>query len=109
MNRQRMRDVVLGFLLCLALVVSYQCGASSHNSNSTQGSTPTKGNTANPFAPTSAHASSMTSDYAIVGGVDAEGDLGFVVVDKQTGRVVFSERIPDHALPTASRLEVRYW
>ena len=51
----------------------------------------------------------MTSDYAVVGGVDAEGDLGFVVVDKQTGRVIFSERILDHALPTASLLEVRYW
>ena len=33
MNKQRLRDVALGFLFCLALVGSYYCGASASPTN----------------------------------------------------------------------------
>ena len=94
MNNQRLRDMAVGFVLCLSLVVSFYCGASG--------------------SPTSADASTLgSSDYAVVGGVDGEGELGYVVVDKTTGRSVYSELINDWALGSAGGHEIakseRYW
>ena len=86
--------MAVGFVLCLSLVVSFYCGASG--------------------SPTSANASTLgSSDYAVVGGADAEGKLGYVVVDKSTGRIVFSERINHYALGSAAGTSIgereRYW
>ena len=91
MTGQRIRDIVVGFLLCLALVVSYQCGASN---------------------PTAANASTSSSDYVTVGGYDGER-LAYVVVDQKTGKVVFSEQISASALGTDGDYSIhnddRYW
>ena len=93
MNNQRLRDMALGFVLCLSLVVSFYCGASG--------------------SPTSADASPMgSSDYAVVGGV-WDDELSYVVVDKATGKVVSSENILRRALGTAAGFYIssseRYW
>ena len=93
MNNQRIRDMALGFALCAALIVSYYCGVET---------------------PTSANASPLgSSDYAVVGGTDGDGMLGYVVVDKSTGKVVFSERISQYALGSAADSYItedeRYW
>ena len=92
MNKDRLRDMTLGFVLCLALMGSYYCGSMS---------------------PTSANASPAgVGDYEVVGGM-LDGKLGYVVVDKTTGRVVFSERIGDGTLGTADGTYIgsseRYW
>ena len=93
MNKQRLRDMSLGFLLCLALIGSYYCGASGN--------------------PTNANASSMgSSDYDVVGGMDGRY-LGYAVVDKSTGKVVYSEMIDRHTLPSHTSISIgkgdRYW
>jgi len=89
MDKGRMRDMTIGFVLCLALVVSYKCGAAN---------------------PSSANASpGAASDYATVGGVDPDGKLAFVVVDQQTGRIVFSERISSSAAGSLIQSGDRYW
>ena len=74
MNKQRLRDMALGFLLCLALVGSYYCGASG--------------------SPTSANASSMgSSDYAVVGGATTSTRLAYAVIDKKTGLIIYKGHI----------------
>ena len=92
MNKDRLRDIALGFVLCLALMGSYYCGSMS---------------------PTSANASPAgSSDFAIVGGMTSEFYFGYVVVDKSTGRVVFSESISRSALGTGGSSigkSERYW
>jgi len=79
MNKQRLRDMSLGFLLCLALVGSYYCGASGN--------------------PTNANASSMgSSDYAVVGGAWAVGygeRIFYAVINKETGEVIHKKVIRD--------------
>ena len=87
-----LRDMTLGFVLCLALMGSYYCGSMS---------------------PTSANASPAgVSDYEVVGGIWDE-KLGYVVVNKSNGRVVFSERISVFSLGTADGTYIvdnsRYW
>ena len=72
MNKQRLRDMSLGFLLCLALVGSYYCGASGN--------------------PTNANASSMGSTEVVVGGFRSEDSFYIVVIDMKTGDIKFSER-----------------
>ena len=72
MNKQRLRDMALGFLLCLALVGSYYCGASGN--------------------PTYANASSMGSSEVVVGGFRSEDSFYIVVIDMKTGDIKFSER-----------------
>ena len=92
MTGQRLKDIAIGFLLCLALVVSYHCGASN---------------------PTNANASTSSSNYATVGGAFEGSDLGYVVIDQNTGKVVFSELISEGALGTDANYTVnrseRYW
>ena len=91
MNKQRLRDVALGFLFCLALVGSYYCGASGN--------------------PTNANASSMgSSGNAIVGGV-WEGTLYYAVVDVGSGRIQFSERVSGTAVSNNNTIQrsERYW
>ena len=74
MDRQRLRETGIGFLLCLAFVVSCQCGASNSIG--------------------SAEASSLASDLGIVGGVIDEWEaISFVVLDKATGNIKFSNLI----------------
>lgn len=74
MNKQRLRDMALGFLLCLALVGSYYCGASS--------------------SPTSANASSMgSSDYVVMGGNVSATRLAYAVIDKKTGEIIYKGHI----------------
>ncbi len=99
MNKHRMRDMLWAFMLCAALVCSYYCGSLA----------------------TSADASPRMSDnYEVVGGMyhtaGAHAFLGYAVVDKTTGKVVFSERIHRGALGTAAgksneplRKKHRYW
>ena len=93
MNNQRLRDMAVGFVLCLSLVVSFYCGAAG--------------------SPTSANASPFgSSDYAVVGGM-WDDELAYVVVDKATGKVVSSENISQYALGTVADYEIhrddRYW
>ena len=61
----------LGFLLCLALVGSYYCGAAGN--------------------PTNANASSMGSSDAVVGAFDSNDNFYIVVVDMEPGEIKFSE------------------
>ena len=94
MDKNRIRDIGIGFLLCLSLVVSYHCGSS------------------NSIGPNSANASAMASNLQVVGGFDQEY-LAYVVVDVNTGKVVASERIKAYALGTADESYIgsgeRYW
>ena len=92
MNKDRLRDMTLGFVLCLALMGSYYCGSMS---------------------PTSANASPAgVSDYEVVGGI-WDGKLGYVVVNKSNGMVVFSELILEETLGTVGGYTIRdperYW
>jgi len=65
--------------------------------------------------PTNANASSMdSSDYAVVGGISTENNLVYIVVDKSTGEVIFSERVYYSALGTHDgfggiKFSHRYW
>ena len=89
MNKHRIRDMLWGFMFCAALVCSYYCGSSQ---SSPDGSV---------LGPANANASSLaSSDYAVVGGY-YDNYLAYVVVSKNTGKVVFSERVYNSALGTA--------
>ena len=95
MERNRLRDMALGFLLCAALVTSYNCGESG-----------------SPIGPGAANASIMASNRQVVAA--SVGDkLGYVVVDTETGRIVHSELIVDNALGTVAGRYIsgseRYW
>ena len=81
MNKQRLRDMSLGFLLCLALVGSYYCGASGNPTNANASSNPTNVN-----------ASAMGSTEVVVGGFRSEDSFYIVVIDMKTGDIKFSER-----------------
>ena len=83
MNKQRLRDMSLGFLLCLALVGSYYCGASGN--------------------PTNANASSMGSTEVVVGGFRSEDYFYIAVVDMETGDIKFSEWYYDSEVLDARR------
>ena len=101
MNKHRIRDMLWGFMFCAALVCSYYCGSSQ---SSPDGSV---------LGPSNANASSLaSSDYGVVGGY-YDGYLSYVVVDKNTGKVVFSEKIERSALGTDGgdniSLSDRYW
>ena len=94
MDKNRIRDIGIGFLLCLSLVVSYHCGSS------------------NSIGPNSANASAMATNLQVVGG--SVGDrICYLVVDVNTGRVVASEGVDDGAIGTAGGTEIssseRYW
>jgi hypothetical protein len=88
MSKQRLRDVAIGFFLCLALVISYQCGAAS---------------------PTNAAAAAGTDDYIAVGGVAEGGSFAYAVIDRSTGRIVFSGHVATVALGDFIRPVDRYW
>ena len=97
MERNRLRDMALGFLLCAALATSYHCGRAD-----------------SPMGPGAANASNLSSDRQVVGAF--RGDyLGYVVVDTQTGKIVSSEYVRYTALGTHNGigerlyLEDRYW
>ena len=94
MEKQRIHDFAIGFIICLSIVVGYHYGAVN---------------------PTNANASEMASDYATIGGSDADGNLAYVVINQSTGKVVFSERIDRKTLATDSEgntmiySKERYW
>jgi hypothetical protein len=94
-KRNRLRDMGLGFLLCAALVISYNCGESGSQ-----------------IGPGAANASIMASNRQVVGATIGDG-LGYVVVDTETGKIVYSERVDSWALGTEGDKEIsrkeRYW
>jgi len=85
--------MALGFLLCLALFGSYYCGSMSPTMDSL--------------------------NYAVLGGVIDNGKIGdsfaYVVIDKSTGKVLFSENIHKLTLGTTNEFGFemkgndRYW
>ena len=94
MDKNRIRDIGIGFLLCLSLVVSYHCGSS------------------NSIGPNSANASAMASNLQVVGGA-VDNHIKYLVVDVNTGKIVASEKVEEHAIGTDGGHEIgsseRYW
>ena len=99
MESSRLRDFALGFLFCAAIVFSYHCGRSDSDSV---------------LGPRSAEASPFASNLQAVAAAGADGDIGMLVVDVNTGKIVASERVRESALATSNgrfaiSRDQRYW
>ena len=83
MTRQRLRDMAIGFLLCLAFVATYHCGASS---------------------PNEANASPLATGKFQVATSTWESSLGstriyLTVIDTKTGELVLQQKYRDGDYP----------
>ena len=73
-------------MFCAALVCSYYCGSLATSADA---------------SPRGYHVG-RSDNYEVVGGMYQQAFLAYAVVDKTTGKVVFSERVSTSALGTAA-------
>lgn len=80
MNILRIRDMALGFVLCLACLAIMKCSGSS--------------------SPTAAHADPLASNLqAVAAGTGTNDDIHFAVIDVNTGEVKHLFRIDNNNFP----------